>query len=112
MLPTCHADDVPVQSLPAMAKALLLRLLLRKRTWFQLGSLAYADVPQPEAAARRLAAVSLLQVSAGHQEWHSPERVQACKMAHAGLCGAHGCKASMSSGGTSCHFISSKAARR
>jgi hypothetical protein len=45
-----------------MAKALLLRLLLRKRTWFQLGSLAYADVPQPEAAARRLAAVSLLQV--------------------------------------------------
>lgn len=51
-----------MQALPAAAKALLLRLLLRKRAWFQLGSLAYADVPQPEAAARRLAAVNLLQV--------------------------------------------------
>jgi hypothetical protein len=53
-----------MQSLPAAAKALLLRLLLRKRTWFQLCSLAYADVPQPEAAASRLAAVGLLQVRA------------------------------------------------
>lgn len=51
-----------MQALPAAAKALLLRLLLRKRTWFQLSTLAYADVPQPETAARRLAAVGLLQV--------------------------------------------------
>lgn len=39
---------------------LLLRLLLRKRTWFQLSTLAYADVPRPEAAASRLSAVGLL----------------------------------------------------
>jgi hypothetical protein len=52
----------PLQVLPAAAKALLLRLLLRKRTWFQLATLAYADVPQPDTAASRLAAVGLLQV--------------------------------------------------
>jgi len=50
----------PPQALPAAAKVLLLRLLLRKRTWFQLSTLAYADVPRPEAAANRLSAVGLL----------------------------------------------------
>lgn len=50
-----------LQSLPGASKALLLHLLLRKRTWFQLSSLRYADVPQPEAAASRLSAVGLLQ---------------------------------------------------
>jgi hypothetical protein len=62
------ANDPPCvpplpQVLPAAAKALLLRLLLRKRTWFQLATLGYADVPQPDAAASRLSAVGLLQVS-------------------------------------------------
>jgi hypothetical protein len=61
-----------MQSLPPAAKVLLLRLLLRKRTWFQISSLSYEDVPQPEAAARRLAAVGLLQVGicccSGHKK--------------------------------------------
>jgi hypothetical protein len=49
------------QALPAPCKALLLRLLLRKRAWFQLSALSsYSEVPQPQAAASRLAAVGLL----------------------------------------------------
>lgn len=50
-----------LQSCPPAAKALLLRLLLRKRTWFQLAALQYPEVERPEAAAARLAAVGLLQ---------------------------------------------------
>lgn len=83
LLPVCRQHDLHLlscqeqavlqhmQSVPPAAKVLLLRLLLRKRTWFQLSSLAYADVPLPEAAARRLAAVGLLQVEtccAGKQD--------------------------------------------
>jgi hypothetical protein len=49
-----------MQVLPAPCKALLLRLLLRKRTWFQLASLSYAEVAEPHVAASRLAAVGLL----------------------------------------------------
>lgn len=49
-----------MQVLPAPCKALLLRLLLRRRTWFQLAGLTYADVPEPQVAASRLHAVGLL----------------------------------------------------
>jgi hypothetical protein len=44
-----------LQRLPDQARALLLRLLLRKRCWFQLSGLSYADVPDPTAAAQQLA---------------------------------------------------------
>eukprot|EP00775_Hariotina_reticulata_P006708 gene6708-6929_t len=44
-----------IQRLPDQARALLLRLLLRKRRWFQLSGLSYADVPDPNAAAQQLA---------------------------------------------------------
>lgn len=48
------------QSLPSASKALLLHLLLRKRSWLQLSSLRYQDVPEPGAAAQQLSAAGLL----------------------------------------------------
>lgn len=57
---TTRAHAAQNQALPAPCKALLLRLLTRKRGWFQLSALSYAEVPAPEVAASRLAAVGLL----------------------------------------------------
>ncbi|WIA16211.1 hypothetical protein OEZ85_012924 [Tetradesmus obliquus] len=49
-----------MQALPPPAKCLLMRLLLRKRTWFALEALAYPDVPDTAAAAAQLSGSGLL----------------------------------------------------
>uniref|UniRef100_A0A383VBR8 Fanconi-associated nuclease n=1 Tax=Tetradesmus obliquus TaxID=3088 RepID=A0A383VBR8_TETOB len=49
-----------MQALPPPAKCLLMRLLLRKRTWFALDALAYPDVPDTAAAAAQLSGSGLL----------------------------------------------------
>jgi hypothetical protein len=58
---TCLYSPLPLlhQALPPAAKCLLMRLLLRKRTWFALDSLSYPDVPDAAAAAAQLAGSGL-----------------------------------------------------
>ena len=48
------------QGLPSPAKILMLRMLLRKPSWFHLNSLKYADVPDIHAAADQLHAAGLV----------------------------------------------------
>lgn len=49
-----------LQALPAPARSLLLRLLLRKRRWYQLSALSYSDVSDIPAAAHQLSGVGLI----------------------------------------------------
>jgi hypothetical protein len=62
ILVVLHPFSLPVflQVLPPPAKCLLMRLLLRKRTWFALDSLSYPDVPDTAAAAAQLAGAGLI----------------------------------------------------
>lgn len=53
-----------MQALPAAARSLLLRLLLRKRRWYALASLTYSEVPDVEAAAAQLRGSGLVCCSA------------------------------------------------
>lgn len=49
-----------VQALPESARSLLLRLLLRKRRWYAISGVAYAEVPDVPAAAAALRAAGLV----------------------------------------------------
>lgn len=55
-LPDMFLPVAATQELPAPAQCLFLRLLQRRRAWFRLGALDYAEVPDAPAAAADLTA--------------------------------------------------------